>query len=183
MRRNKSQEIANSPKHTLAAISFSEYLNSLAASRNTSLVSCSASIIVPILKNLYHAQEQKAFLKNRKQRKAKMGMYAFMYVVFYRVLIYLPGQIGVGDQDGGDNVMRHHDREVLAASLPGNESADAVDVEATLAHVEEHDREAAQVSNLLGMFVVVVVVKEEKRMRKIWYDRSKIKKGRKRGCT
>lgn len=99
----------------------------------------------------------------------------------YRVLIYLPGQIGVGDQDGGDNVMRHHDREVLAASLPGNESTDAVDVEATLAHVEEHDREAAQVSNHLGMFVVVVVVvvKEDKRMRKIWYGRSKIKKGRK----
>lgn len=47
-----SHEIANKPKHTLAPSSFSEYLKTLAASRNTSLASCSARITDPIRKNL-----------------------------------------------------------------------------------------------------------------------------------
>jgi len=51
--RNITHEIAKSPKQMLAAISFSEYLKSLAASRKTSLVSCNARIIVPIRKNLH----------------------------------------------------------------------------------------------------------------------------------
>lgn len=47
-----SHETANSAKQKLAPNSFSEYLNTLAASRKTSLASCSAMIIEPIRKNL-----------------------------------------------------------------------------------------------------------------------------------
>lgn len=52
------QDIANNPKQKLAPNSFSEYLNTLAASRNTSLASCSAIIIDPIRKNLHNASSQ-----------------------------------------------------------------------------------------------------------------------------
>lgn len=47
-----SHEIANKPKHTLAPSSFSEYLKTLAASKNTSLPSCNARTTDPIRKKL-----------------------------------------------------------------------------------------------------------------------------------
>jgi hypothetical protein len=96
----------------------------------------------PNSKEPVHAQNTSHFSNKKRERErehkeiSKMAMY-----VFY--LEYVPGQIGVGDQDGSDNVMRHHDREVLTASLPGDKSTNAVDVEAALAHVEEHKRRAA----------------------------------------
>ena len=52
--RNNNHEIAKSPKQTLAANPFSEYLNTLAVSMKTSLVSCNARITDPIRKKLHH---------------------------------------------------------------------------------------------------------------------------------
>lgn len=51
--RSNNHDVAKNPKHKLAANSFSEYLNNLAASKKTSLASWSARIIVPIRKNLH----------------------------------------------------------------------------------------------------------------------------------
>lgn len=51
----RSQEMAKSPKNILAPSSLPEYLKILAASINTSLVSCRARIIEPIRKNLQKA--------------------------------------------------------------------------------------------------------------------------------
>ena len=53
IRRSTSHETANSPKKTLALSSLPEYLKTLAASKNTSLASCKARMIVPIRKNLH----------------------------------------------------------------------------------------------------------------------------------
>ena len=62
MSRNKSHERAKKPKNTLAASSLFEYLKTLAASIKTSLASCSANIIDPILKNL---QTKRRFVNNQ----------------------------------------------------------------------------------------------------------------------
>jgi len=48
--------MAKKPKNTLAASSLSEYLKTLAASNKTSLASCRAKIIAPILKKLQDEQ-------------------------------------------------------------------------------------------------------------------------------
>jgi hypothetical protein len=47
-----THEMANSPNKMLALSSLPEYLKTLAASKNTSLASCTAQIIVPIRKKL-----------------------------------------------------------------------------------------------------------------------------------
>lgn len=51
--RSRTQERAKRPKQTLAAISLSAYLKSLADSRKTSLVSCRARTMHPMRKNLH----------------------------------------------------------------------------------------------------------------------------------
>jgi hypothetical protein len=50
--RSMTHEMANSPNKMLALSSLPEYLKTLAASKNTSLASCTAQIIVPIRKKL-----------------------------------------------------------------------------------------------------------------------------------
>lgn len=52
IRRSMSHERANNPKNTLAPSSCSEYLKTLAASKNTSLASWSARTIAPTRKKL-----------------------------------------------------------------------------------------------------------------------------------
>lgn len=47
----------------------------------------------------------------------------------------VPWYVWVPNQDNGNYMMRHHNREILPASFPCKKGSNAVDVEPTLAHV------------------------------------------------